>query len=182
MNLPKLDYIPSDQRKKILLLSDDLRVTSGIGVMSREIVEGTCHHFNWVQVGAGVNHPDAGKLVDLSDAVAKETGVADAHVRIYGCNGYGDSRLIRYLIEAEKPDAILHFTDPRYWIWLYQMEHEIRQTLPILYYAIWDDLPYPLYNREYYQSCDAIFGISKQSHNIHKQVLGPENVILSGQI
>jgi glycosyltransferase involved in cell wall biosynthesis len=171
----KTGYIPKDQRKKILFLSDDMRVTSGIGVMSREIVEGTAHRYNWVQVGAGVNHPEAGKIIDISDALNKEIGIDDSYARIYPYNGYGDSRLVRQLIQMEKPDAILHFTDPRYWVWLYQMEHEIRQQMPIMYYAIWDSLPSPLYNREYYKSSDAIFGISKQSHNIHKQVLGPEN-------
>jgi len=126
-------------------------------------------------VGAGVQHPEAGKVIDVSTALSKETGVDDAYVRIYPYNGYGDSRLIRQLIEIEKPDAILHFTDPRYWIWLYQMEHELRQKMPILYYNIWDDLPFPFYNKEYYMSCDSLFSISKQTYNINKNVLGPEN-------
>lgn len=168
------DWLPKEQRRKILLLSDDLRVPSGIGVMSREIVEGTAHRYNWVQVGAGVNHPDIGKIMDLSEAVSKETGVEDASVKIYPYNGYGDSRLIRWLIDTEKPDAILHFTDPRYWVWLYQIEYEIRRKLPLLYYNIWDDLPYPMYNKEFYMSCDALFSISKQTYNINKQVLGNE--------
>lgn len=168
-------YLPKNERKKILLLSDDLRVTSGVGVMSREIVEGTCHRYNWIQVGAGVNHPDAGKILDLSEALKSEVGVDDPYVRIYPYNGYGDSRLIRTLIETEKPDAILHFTDPRYWIWLYQMEHELRQKMPLMYYNIWDDLPYPMYNQGYYMSCDSLFSISKQTYNINKQVLGPRN-------
>ena len=168
-------YIPKEQRKKILFLADDMRVTSGIGVMTREIIEGTAHRYNWAHVGAGVNHPEAGKVIDVSAAISKETGIDDAYVRIYPYNGYGDSRLIRQLIEIEKPDAILHFTDPRYWIWLYQMEHELRQKMPILYYNIWDDLPFPMYNKEYYMSCDSLFSISKQTYNINKYVLGPEN-------
>jgi glycosyltransferase involved in cell wall biosynthesis len=168
-------YIPKEKRKKILFLADDMRVTSGIGVMTREIIEGTCHRYNWAHVGAGVQHPEAGKVIDVSAALSKETGVDDTYVRIYPYNGYGDSRLIRQLIEIEKPDAILHFTDPRYWIWLYQMEHELRQKMPILYYNIWDDLPFPMYNKEYYMSCDSLFSISKQTYNINKNVLGPEN-------
>ncbi len=168
-------YKAPNERKKILFLSDDMRVTSGIGVMAREIIEGTCHRYNWVQVGAGVNHPEAGKIIDISEAMSNETGVEAANVRIYPYNGYGDSRLIRQLIDMEKPDAILHFTDPRYWIWLYQMEHEIRQKMPILYYNIWDDLPYPMYNQGYYMSCDALFSISKQTYNLNKHVLGAEN-------
>jgi glycosyltransferase involved in cell wall biosynthesis len=70
----------------------------------------------------------------------------------------------------EKPDAILHFTDPRFWGWLYAMEHEIRKTTPIMYYNIWDDLPFPHWNETAYESCDALFAISKQTYNINKEV------------
>jgi len=38
--------IPYKERKNGLLLSDDLRMSSGIGTMSREIVLGTLHHYN----------------------------------------------------------------------------------------------------------------------------------------
>jgi len=167
-------WLPKNERKKILLLSDDMRVHSGIGVMSREIVENTCGIFNWVQVGAAVQHPEAGKVVDLSQNVGEITGVEDPSVRIYPSNGYGDSRMVRHLLEVEKPDAILHFTDPRYWIWLYQIEHEIRQKIPMMFYTIWDDLPYPMYNKNYYRSDDGLFCISKQTYNIVKSVLGDE--------
>jgi glycosyltransferase involved in cell wall biosynthesis len=166
--------IPKNERKKILLLSDDMRLHSGIGVMSREIVENTSGMFEWVQVGAAVNHPEAGKVVDISADVQKITGIEDASVRIYPQNGYGNSMLIRQLLEIEKPDAVLHFTDPRYWIWLYQIEHEIRQKIPLMFYTIWDDLPYPYYNKNFYRSDDALFCISKQTYNIVKQVLGKE--------
>ena len=175
-------YLPKEQRKKILLLSDDIRTLSGVGVMSREIVEETCHRYNWVQVGAGLVNPDAGKLLDMSEAVSQETGVDDASVFVYPYNGYGDPNLIRFLMEREKPDAILHFTDPRYWIWLYQMEHEIRQHIPLMYYNIWDDLPFPYYNRTFYQSCDALFSISKQTYAINKFVLGVDHIIDAHQM
>ncbi len=163
-------WLPKEQRKKILLLSDDLRVHSGIGVMSREIVEQTAGIFNWVQVGAAINHPEEGKVADISEQVSEQTGIQDASVKIYAQNGYGNSMLIRYLMDTEKPDAILHFTDPRYWIWLYQIEHEIRQKIPMMFYAIWDDLPYPYYNENFYRSDDGIFCISKQTYNIVKHV------------
>lgn len=167
-------WLPKNERKKIMLLSDDFRVHSGIGVMSREIVEQTAGVFNWVQVGAAVNHPEAGKQVDASEEVSNKTGIEDASVKIYPQNGYGTSRIVRQLLELEKPDAILHFTDPRYWIWLYQIEHEIRQKIPMMFYTIWDDLPFPLYNKNFYRSDDGLFCISKQTYNIVKQVLGEE--------
>jgi glycosyltransferase involved in cell wall biosynthesis len=74
----------------------------------------------------------------------------------------------------EKPDAIMIFTDPRYWIWLFQMEHEIRKEIPIIYLNIWDDLPYPMYNKSFYESCDCLLAISKQTENINHCVLGSE--------
>ena len=66
----------------------------------------------------------------------------------------------------ESVDAILHYTDPRFWGFLYQMEHELRQNIPIFYYNIWDDLPYPMWNEPFYESCDLIMNISKQTVNI----------------
>ena len=153
-------------KKKILLFSDDLRMSSGVGTMSREFVLGTLKHYDWVQVGGAIKHPDSGKVIDMNESVRKETGVKDANLKIYPVDGYGSPDLLRYLMTAENPDAILHYTDPRFWEWLYQMEHEIRQHIPIFYYNIWDDLPYPIWNEPFYESCDLIMNISKQTVNI----------------
>ena len=154
------------KKKKILLLSDDLRMASGIATMSKALVMGTVDKYDWFQVGAAINHPDKGKVLDVSQDIANRTGVADASVKILPWTGYGDPDLIRQIMNSEKPDAILHFTDPRYWIWLYEMEHELRQNVPLCFYAIWDDLPDPLYNRNYYESCDWIGCISRQTYGI----------------
>jgi glycosyltransferase involved in cell wall biosynthesis len=157
-------------KKKILLLSDDLRMTSGISTMSRELVLGTIHKYDWVQLGAAIQHPEFGKVVDVNQDVRDRTGIEDANLKIYPNHGYGDINILRTLLAIEKPDAILHFTDPHYWQWLYDNEHEIRQQVPILYYHIWDDLPDPKYNRDYYESCDWIGCISKQTYGIVHRV------------
>jgi len=150
-------------KKKIMLFSDDLRMSSGIGTMSKEFVLGTCHHFDWVQVGGAIKHPEAGKVVNMDQTVRDETGVEDAKLTIYPIDGYGNQELLRELWVREKPDAIMHYTDPRFWRWLYDMEHEIRQQMPIFYYNIWDDWPAPKYNEFFYESCDLIMNISKQT-------------------
>ena len=168
----KEGYIPQAQRKKILLLCDDIRMTSGISTMAREIVIGTAHRFNWVNVGGAITHPDKGKRFDLNADTNINAGIDDASVYLYPVDGYGSPELIRQMIAMEKPDAIMMFTDPRYWIWLFQMEHEIRKQVPIVYLNIWDDLPYPMYNKPYYESCDALLAISKQTENINRSVLG----------
>ena len=157
-------------KKKILLLSDDLRMTSGIANVSKQLVLGTVDKYDWVQLGAAIKHPDAGKILDLNESVREQTGVKDANVKVIPFDGYGNPDVIRQLIMREQPDAILHFTDPRYWIWLYEIEHEIRQSVPLFFYHIWDDLPDPKYNRDYYESCDWLGCISKQTYGIVKRV------------
>ena len=122
----KEGYIPRDQRKKVLMLSDDIRTHSGVGNMAKEIVVNTSHYFNWVNIGGAVKHPEAGQGFDLSPDINTITGLTDSDVKVIASNGYGDATMLRAVIKQEKPDAIVHFTDPCYWIWLYQMENEIR--------------------------------------------------------
>jgi glycosyltransferase involved in cell wall biosynthesis len=168
------NYIPKNQRKKILLLCDDIRFTSGIATMAREIVMGTSHYFNWVNIGGAINHPDKGKILDLSEDTNNSQKLTDSSVFIYPVDGYGNIETVRELMKREKPDAIMLFTDPRYWVWLFENEREIRKQIPIIYLNIWDDLPYPLYNKSYYDSCDALLAISKQTENINRVVLGED--------
>jgi len=165
-------YIPQSERKKILLLCDDLRTHSGIGTIAKEIVLHTAHKYNWAQIGAAIKHPEQGKRMDLSENTNELLDIKDASVIVYPNNGYGDANLLRNLIQDEKPDAIFIFTDPRYWTWLFQIENEIRSKIPIIYLNIWDDYPAPMYNKTYYESCDLLLGISKQTVNINKLVLG----------
>jgi hypothetical protein len=157
-------------KKKILLLSDDLRMSSGIATVSKELVFGTFDKYHWVQLGAAVEHPEKGREIDLGEDARNVSGISDASLKIIPWSGYGDPNILREIIMRHQPDAILHFTDPRYWRWLYEIEHEIRQNIPIFFYHIWDDLPDPDYNRDYYESCDWLGCISKQTYGIVKRV------------
>lgn len=165
-------HIPKDKRKKILLMCDDIRTHSGIATVAKEIVLHTCHYYNYVNIGAAINHPEKGKKFDLSEETNKIAGIEDSSVILYPNDGYGNPDLVRQFIKIEKPDAVFIITDPRYWIWLFQIENEIRTKIPIIYLNIWDDYPAPMYNKEYYESCDLLMGISKQTVNINKLVLG----------
>ena len=170
----KEGYIKKEDRKKILLLTDDIRVHSGVANVGREIVTHTSHRYNWIQMAGAIKHPEKGKGVNISEAINKDAGIEDSSVILYPVDAYGDPKTLRELIKHEKPDALFLITDPRYFEWLFQIENEIRTSIPIAYLNIWDDLPAPMYNREFYDSCDALFGISKQTENINKMVLGKE--------
>ena len=115
MELPKLQKVDPNKpvKKKILLLADDFRLPSGIGTISKEIIFNTVKHYDWVQLGAALQHPEAGQGLDLSAQVATETGIEDASVKLIPWNGYGDRNILFSLLNTEKFDAIFHFTDPR---------------------------------------------------------------------
>jgi glycosyltransferase involved in cell wall biosynthesis len=168
----KEGYIPQSERKKILLIADDIRVHSGVAQVAREFVVHSCHHYNFACVGGAVKHPDKGKRFDMNQAIGENAGVNDAYVMLYPTDGYGNIEFIRSIMKLEKPDAIFMITDPRYYEWLFLNELEFRKKIPIVYLNIWDDVPAPMYNKEFYESCDALLGISKQTVNINKMVLG----------
>ena len=151
-------------------MSDDLRMHSGVATVSKDIVFETLNEYDWVQIGGAIKHPEVGKIIDMSQGL-NEFGIKDGYLKIYPVDGYGNEDILREVMEIEKPDAILHYTDPRFWIWFYNMESEIRREIPIFYYNIWDDLPDPQYNTNYYKSCDLLMAISKQTYGINKRLL-----------
>lgn len=154
-----------------------LRFHSGIATMSRELVMGTASQFKWVQLAAAMHHPDHGKVIDISDAVNKECSIDNASIKLFCHTGYGTIPVLREILEHEKPDAIMLFTDPRHWMWFWPFEHELKTKykIPLVYLSIWDNLPYPYWNQSFYASCDMLAAISKQTHVIHQAVLDYHN-------
>ena len=97
IKLPSLRKVDKNKpkKKKILLLSDDLRMHSGIATQSKEFVLGTIHQYDWVQIGGAVKHPDQGKIIDMSQSVRNECGVDDGYLKIYPVSGYGNEHMLR---------------------------------------------------------------------------------------
>ena len=139
----KEGYIKPEKRKKILLLTDDIRVHSGVAQIGRELVINTSHHYNWCQLAGSVKHPDKGKVTDISDDINKESGNKDSYTKLYPVDAYGNPDILREIIKMEQPDALLLITDPRYFEWVFNMEEELRVSIPIAYLNIWDDMPAP---------------------------------------
>lgn len=160
-------------RNKILFLSDDIRGFSGVSNISKKLILNTCADYDWVQLSASATEGN-NQIIDVSDSITKITGVDDTYVRLYPVNGYGNPVVLRELIKREQPDAILHMTDPYRWNWLYEMEHEIRKSIPMLYYHVWDNTPYPHFLKDIYDSCDWVGCISKLTHRCVNKVV-PEH-------
>ena len=162
MNLPKLKKKTINRtNKKIFMLSDDITSPSGVGTMARELIHGTCNVFDWVQLAAALNHPEHGNVLDLSEVIEKETGKTDLYVKQYKHNGYFSPDAFYRIMDIERPDCIMLFTDPRHYMQFWPHEHTIRTKykIPIVYWSIWDNLPIPYWNRPFYASCDLLMAI-----------------------
>ena len=145
------------QKKKILMLSDHALSTSGVGVQSRHLINGLLQKGEWTvrQFGAAIKHNDYDVVQVSPDFIIKPI------------DGFGSVDLIRQTLAAEKPDLILIFTDPRFFVWLWEMEDEIHQICPIAYWHVWDNKPYPEFNSAYYEATDLI---NCHSYHTYEQV------------
>lgn len=169
--------LPPQQRKTILFLSDLHLRHSGLGSQKKQIIYETCHRYNYIDVGfiQGIQPNKQYGLQDISQKVQSQTGVVDANVKLRAYDIYvqdapkKQKQLIK-MIQMYKPDALYHFTDPHSWYWLYQIQNLIRSKIPIIYYNIWDNLPYPKYNERFYSCSDLIMNISKQTQNLVNNV------------
>jgi len=134
------------EKKKILLLSDHLLSTSGVGVQSRYLMNGLVDKGCWSvrQLGAAMKHANHDVVQPHPEIVIKPI------------DGFGNPTMLRQLLATEKPDVLMLFTDPRFFIWVWEMEDEIHQICPIAYWHVWDNKPYPAYNQVLYESTDLI--------------------------
>jgi glycosyltransferase involved in cell wall biosynthesis len=82
---------------------------------------------------------------------------------------------MRKLLEQEKPDAVLLFTDPRFFVWVWEMEDEIRAQCPILYWHVWDNDPTPTYNKAFYESTDFVVPLSLKTYGILQDLKYPKD-------
>jgi len=148
---------------KVFTLSDHPLSPSGVGTQTRYVIEALLKtgKFQVVSFGGAIKHED------YTPSKTEEYG--DDWL-IYPVDGYGNPDMVRSLIRQQKPDILWFMTDPRFWGWLWNMEHEIRPNIPMIYYHVWDNYPYPHFNKKYYDSNDFIATISKVTDDLVKTV------------
>ena len=147
-------------KKKILMLSDHALSTSGVGCQSRYLIEGLTKKGNWSvrQFGAAIKHANYNVIKVTDDFIIKPV------------DGFGSPDLLRQTLAVERPDVLLLFTDPRFFIWVWEMEDEIHQICPIAYWHVWDNLPVPTFNKVLYESTDLINCHSHLTYNFVKDI------------
>ena len=148
---------------KVLTISDHPLSPSGVGTQTKYVIEAL------LRTGKFQVNSLAGAMRHDNYTPVKTEEWKDDWV-IYPIDGYGTPDIIRSLMRSYKPDIVWFMTDPRFYIWLWEMEDEIRSLATLVYYHVWDNYPYPTFNKFYYDSCDVIATISKVTDDIVKTV------------
>ena len=148
---------------KILTLGDHPLAPSGVGIQSRLFIEGLLNtgKYEFITLAGAHQHEDYTPM---------QTEQYGDKWKIYPIDGYGSPEVMRSVLRTERPDIVWMMTDPRWWSWLWQIEDEVRPLAPMVYYHVWDNYPYPTFNKTYYNSNDAIATISKVTSDIVKTV------------
>jgi len=151
------------KRIKVLTLGDMPLSTSGVGNQTKYVIEALLKSdkFDVFSLGGAVKHPQ------YKTILTEEWG---ERWKILPVDQFGTKEMVRSVVWKEKPDIIWLMTDPRFWGWLWEMDTEIRQNIPIVYYHVWDNYPYPKFNKKFYESNDVIVSISKLTNDIVKNV------------
>lgn len=159
------------QKKTILMLSDHPLSTSGVGCQARWLINGLINtgKYKFRVFGGAIKHDNYDEVTVSDDFIVKPT------------NGFGDKNTLRKALVQLKPDALLLFTDPRFFIWAWEMEDEIHQVCPITYNHLWDNPPWPEFNRVLYESTDLVNCINWPTYEmVHKRFPERTNYIPHG--
>ena len=142
------------RKKKILMIGDHPLSVSGVGCQSRFLIEGLLRtgKYQFRCLGAAIKHGN----YDLIKVPAPNNEWGPDDWLIKPINGFGDKDMIRLLLATEQPDAMLLFTDPRFFGHIFGMEDEIHQICPIAWWHVWDNDPWPKFLEPIYDSVDLI--------------------------
>lgn len=150
------------ERKRILWLSDHPLIPSGVGIQAKYVIEsllGT-KQCKFMCFGGAIKHPDY-----ALQSIAPEI-FGEGSWLIQPVDGHGNKEMLRQYLREFRPDALVIFTDPRFFYWVWEMEDEIREFCPIVYWHVWDNDPLPEFNRPIYEATDYIMSLSLKTYGI----------------
>ena len=162
----------TDKKIKVLTLSDHPLSPSGVANQTKNMIDALLKtgRYQVISLGGAVKHP-------TYDPITVEGSNGDW--TIFPVDGYGTQEQIRSILSTQKPDILWFMTDPRFYEWLWLMDNEIRDKVPMVYYHVWDNHPAPVFNKGWYESTDVIASISKVTHEVVSEVTDKvENIYL----
>jgi len=152
-----------EKKIKILTLGDHPLSPSGVGTQTRYVIEGMLQtgRYQFLSLGGAMHH---------EEYQPQKTEEYQDDWIIFPVDGYGTQEQIRGILRQHRPDILWFMTDPRFYGWLWAIDNEVRTHVPMIYYHVWDNYPYPNFNRPSYLSNDRIVCISKVTHDIVQNV------------
>lgn len=152
-----------DKKITVLTISDHPLLPSGVGTQTKYVIEALLHSgkFNVISLGGAIKH---------QDYTPQKIDGYPGSWEIFPVDSYGDAKIVKSFINDRKPDILYFMTDPRFYEWLWAVDDSIRENVPMIYYHVWDNYPYPKFNQRYYESNDVIASISKVTSDIVKTV------------
>jgi glycosyltransferase involved in cell wall biosynthesis len=152
-----------DKKIKVLTLSDHPLSPSGVGTQTKYFITNLLNtgKFQFYSLGGAIRHNNYN--------IIKTEEFEDDWI-IQPVDGYGSQEMIRSVLRTWKPDILWFMTDPRFYGWLWEIENEIRSLVPMVYYHVWDNYPYPTFNKIWYDSTDVVVSISKLTSDIVRTV------------
>lgn len=158
----------ADTKKKVLMLCDHPLSTSGVGCQARYLIQGlvATGRYTFRVFGGAIKHEKYDVVKVSDDFIIRPT------------DGFGDKNLLRLTLAGERPDVLLLFNDPRFFIWVWEMEDEVHQICPIAYNHLWDNPPWPEFNRPLYESTDLINCINYPTYEmVHRHFPDKTNYV-----
>ena len=153
-----------DKKITVLTLGDHPLSPTGVGTQTKYIIEALLKSgkFKVISLAGAISHQNYQPI---------QTEEYGDLWTLFPVDGFGNPDQIRSTMRVHKPDILWFMTDPRFYGWLWNMANEVRCHMPMVYYHVWDNYPYPTFNKPSYESNDVIATISKVTADIVKTVV-----------
>jgi glycosyltransferase involved in cell wall biosynthesis len=153
----------TDKKIKVLTISDHPLSPSGVGTQTKYMIEALLQtgRYQVISLGGAVKH---------HNYEPQKVEPYGEDWKIFPVDGYGTQDQIRSILQTQKPDILWFMTDPRFYEWLWDIDNEVRENVPMVYYHVWDNFPAPTFNKGFYESNDVIAAISKVTHKAVSEV------------
>lgn len=150
----------------ILTLGDHPLHLSGVAHCLRDICNALLKtgRFSIISLGAAIKHDDMRPIKVHDDWI------------IVPVEGFGTIDQVNQICKEKQIDIILFQSDPRFYNWLLTRENEIRRNIPLVWYTVWDNYPYPIFNNWIWNSVDYSVSISRLTEDLIKTVCLKTNV------
>ena len=139
---------------------------SGVAHCLRDITSSliSSGKFRVIQLGAAIKHDDMRPVKVHDDVIIIPT------------EGFGTIEQLHAVCVQNHIDLILFQSDPRFYNWLLCRDNEVRRNIPMIWYNIWDNNYYPVFNNWIFNSVDYNIPISQLTDDLIRTIAPKANV------